>query len=383
MRRFCGVLRHHRAAMALTPDIDADLLEPGPDDPARRRLLLGLAGAWLIFWCLLAWVGVQDHLRNDGHEPWRPVVHEFTSMLTATVLLALQWWRARRLDHWLSQPLQWFARVLVWLPLLGPLFVVIVFGLRALIFGLAGQAYEHDPWGEAMLYELPKFTVYFGLFAGVQFGARSYRAWHRERLRAERMSSLSQQARLAQLTQQLQPHFLFNALNTISALIHSEPDRADALLGRLAALLRAATDAAQRPEQALGDELALVRGYAEIMLQRFGDRAGIDWRIDEAVLDCRVPTLALQVLLENAFKHAVEKRRAPTAIVVSAERRDGRLRLAVQDDGGVLPATPVFGVGLGNLRQRLDSLHGEAAGLGLGAVEGGGVRAELWTPCAC
>lgn len=377
-----------RSAMAEASPFDSDARDDPVDarwqPPFRRHLALGLGLAWLVFWCLMAWVAVQDHQRSGGHEPWRPVVHEFTSMLTATALLTLQWWQARRLDRWLTQPLQWFARVLVWLPLIGPLFVVSVFGLRALIFGLAGQPYAHDPWGEAMVYELPKLAVYFGLFAGVQFGARSYRAWHLERLRAERMGRLTQQARLTQLTQQLQPHFLFNALNTISALIHTDPDRADALLGRLAALLRAATDAAQRPEQRLADELALVRGYAEIMVERFGDRARIEWLVgDSAAADCNVPTLSLQVLLENVFKHVVEQRRTPTTIVVRVAVEAGVLRLSVQDDGGRLPAAPVDGVGLGNLRQRLAGLHGDRAGLRLQAVEGGGTLAEIWLPCAC
>jgi two-component system, LytTR family, sensor kinase len=369
--------------------------ELGPDDPgediderlgetARRRLAVGLGLAWLVFWCLMAWVAVQDHQRSGGHEPWRPVVHEFTSMLTATVLLAWQWRHARRLDHWLAQPLQWFARALVWLPLIGPLFVVSVFSLRGLIFGLAGQPYAHDPWGKAMVYELPKLAVYFGLFAGVHFGIRSYGAWHRERLRAERMGRLTQQARLAQLTQQIQPHFLFNALNTISALIHTSPDRADALLGRLAALLRAATDAAQRPEQPLADELALVKGYADIMLERFGDRAAIEWHVDEAALACRVPTLSLQVLLENVFKHVVERRRAPTRIRVQVRVAHGVLTLSVQDDGAGPPIEPVFGTGLGNLRQRLAGLHGAAAGVQLRAVQvGSGTIADMWLPCAC
>lgn len=376
-----------RSAMAMAPTLDTDTRDDPLDarwqPPLRRRLTLGLGLAWLVFWGLLAWVAVQDHLRSGGHEPWRPVVHEFTSMLTATALLTLQWWQARRLDRWLAQPLQWFARLAVWLPLIGPLFVVSVFGLRALIFGLAGQPYEHDPWGEAMVYELPKLAVYFGLFAGVQFGARSYRAWHVERLRAERMGRLTQQARLTQLTQQLQPHFLFNALNTISALIHTDPDRADALLGRLATLLRAATEAAERPEQPLADELALVRGYADIMVERFGDRVRISWQVDARAANCRVPTLSLQVLLENVFKHVVEQRRAPTAIVVAAAAGRGTLTLSVQDDGGRLPAAPVFGVGLGNLRERLAGLHGNRAGLRLQAVEGGGTRAEVWLPCAC
>jgi len=372
-----------RAAMAAVSELDTDAFEPRLGPAARRRVILGLVLAWLVFWVLMAWVSAQDHWRNGGTAAWRPVVNECTSMLTASALLVLQWWRARQLDRWLAQPLQWFARLVVWLPLIGPLFVVINFSLRAMVFSLAGQSYSHEPWGEAMLYELPKFAIYFGLFAGVQFGVLSYRAWHVERLRAERLSGLTQQAKLVQLTQQLQPHFLFNALNTISALIHSDPDRADALLGRLAALLRAATDVAQRPEQPLADELALVRGYAEIMLERFGDRARIDWRIDEAALACPVPTLSLQVLLENAFKHVVEKRRATTSITVSARLLDGQLRLAVRDDGGQLAAAPVFGVGLGNLRQRLASLHGDAAGLSLNMAEGGGVRVELWLPCAC
>lgn len=369
----------------MAPTLEAPAVDPlEPGSGPRRRLVLALGVGWVVFWCLMAWVAVQDHQRSGGEHPWwRPVVHEFTSMLAATVLLAWQWAQARRLDRWLAQPLQWFTRVLLWLPLIGPAFVVMVFGMRGLIFGLAGQPYQHDPWGEAMVYEVPKLAIYFGLFAGVHFGARSYRAWHLERLRAERMRGLTQQARLEQLTQQLQPHFLFNALNTISALIHSDPDRADALLGRLATLLRAATDAAQRPEQPLADELALVRGYAEIMLERFGDRATIDWQVDEAALACRVPTLALQVLLENAFKHAVEKRRAATCIVVAARLGEGQLRVAVQDDTGVLPAAPAFGVGLGNLRQRLASLHGDAAGVSLAPAEGGGVRAGLWLPCAC
>lgn len=371
------------AAMTAAPELDADFFETRMGAATRRRVVVSLGLAWMVFWVLMAWVAAQDHLRNGGTEPWLPVVNECTSMLTATALLALQWWRARRLDRWLAQPWQWFARLLVWLPLVGPLFVVLNFGLRALVFGLAGQPYEHDPWGQAMVYELPKLVIYFGLFSGVQFGARSYRAWHVERLRAERLSGLTQQARLTQLTQQLQPHFLFNALNTISALIHTDPDRADALLGRLASLLRAATDAAQRPQQSLADELALVHGYAEIMLERFGDRSRIDWQVDDATLGCRVPTLALQVLLENAFKHAVEKRRAPTAIIVSVQIAAGQLRLAVQDDGGVLAGDPAFGVGLGNLRQRLASLHGGAASVALSAVAGGGVRAEMRLPCGC
>lgn len=232
-----------------------------------------------------------------------------------------------------------------------------------------------------MRYELPKFAIYFGLFAGVQFGARSSNAWHQERLRAEQLRRLTEQAQLAQLTHQLQPHFLFNALNTVSALIHDDPDRADAVLGRLAGLLRAATDATRRIQQPLRQEVALARDYMDIMQARFGDRVQVRWQIEGDALACEVPTLCLQVLLENVVKHVVERRRAVTTIWVTAHCGPPGLQLAVHDDG-TLGAPVAFGVGLGNLQQRLVALHGAAARLTL-TTEHGATCARMTLPCAC
>ena len=228
-----------------------------------------------------------------------------------------------------------------------------------------------------------KFLLFYALFTGVAFGVRSYLAWNAERLRAEKHQALSSEAQLLQLTQQLQPHFLFNALNTVSSLIHTDPDRADALLTRLARLLRAASDVAERPEHTLADELALLEAYAAIMVERFGDRARVEWHVDPSTRDCRVPTLGLQPLLENCFRHAVERRAAPTTIVLRAERAGERLRIEVDDDGGHLEAAPVPGVGLSNLQRRLQVLHGDAASLRLAARDGGGVRATVELPCGC
>lgn len=362
----------------------ADVLLPRLAARQRRRLIAGFVLAWLVFWALMTLVGVQEHLRSGGTQPWHRVLDETTSMLVATAVGIVQWQWGVSLDRFLQRPWQWFGRVLGVLPLLAPLFVGAIYGLRALVLLLAGEPVRFDPWPALMRHEIPKFAIFYALFSGVHFGLRSYRAWLAERLRAERLQALTHEAQLAQLTQQLQPHFLFNALNTIASLIHDDPQRADALLQRLAALLRAASDVAQRPEQPLADELALLRGYADIMLERFGARARIEWRIDDATLACRVPTLALQVLLENAFKHAVERRRAATTIVVEAHRDGGRLRLAVSDDGGGLAGAPVFGVGLGNLERRLRVLHGGAATLALRSnAPAGGVRATLEMPCAC
>jgi LytS/YehU family sensor histidine kinase len=213
---------------------------------------------------------------------------------------------------------------------------------------------------------------------------RSYGAWVAERLRSAEQAHLARHAQLAQLTQQLQPHFLFNALNTISSLIHSDPDAADRLLTRVATLLRAATDAAQHPEQSFADELALLHAYADIMGQRFADRVHIAWEVDVSdatAQSCRVPTLGLQPLLENCFRHGVERRTAFTRIVVRAARTVGELRIEIEDDGDLQRLPDARGIGLGNLEDRLRSLYGAAAGLELRLRPGGGMIAGVRLPC--
>ena len=229
---------------------------------------------------------------------------------------------------------------------------------------------------------MAKFSLFYALLGGIQFGVHSYRAWAGERLRAEQQARLAQQAQLAQLTQQLQPHFLFNALNTVSSLIHTDPEKADALLTNLASLLRAATDAGQHPQQTLADELVLLHAYADIMTQRFGDRVRIDWEVEAGASHCMVPTLGLQPLLENCFRHVVERRRAPTRIAVRAALHSGVLRVEIEDDGDLQVLPETRGVGLHNLERRLQSLHGASAGLRLRLRPGGGLVASVELPCA-
>jgi two-component system LytT family sensor kinase len=361
------------------PDSDPLLLP----DAALRRVVAGFALAWTAFWVLMILVAVQDHLRDGGHDLWRPLVSEGSSMLVATAVALAQWRLARRLDGLLDQPLRWFAHVFAWLPGMVLFFIAAAYGLRHGVYGMAGRAYEHEPWTDVVVYETIKFSVFYLLFTTVHFGLRSYLAWSGERLRAERHLALSRQAQLLQLTQQIQPHFLFNALNTVSSLIHTDPDLADALLTRLATLLRAATDAAQRPQQPLADELTLLEAYAAIMSERFADRVRVHWDVADAARRCPVPTLGLQPLLENCFRHVVEPRRAMTEIVIRAACQAGRVVIEVADDGGVLAGPARFGIGLGNLRQRLQALHGDEARLSLDDRPGGGVVARMELPCAC
>ncbi len=375
--------------MAAPPEPAGPAGPPVPPDAERRarrrRVIARLAWVWLAFWLVMFLLGAQEHFWTGGRRLLPPLIDYGTAALVATLLVAWKIRRADRLDPWLDRPWQWFLRWSAWLPLELPGYIAALHLMRAGLWALVGQPLRHGRWSEVVPYEAGKFLLFYALFGGIHFGLKSYYAWLAERLAHERQARLAREAQLAQLTQQLQPHFLFNALNTISSLIHTDPDGADALLTRLATLLRAATDAGRRPEQPLADELALLRAYADIMIRRFGDRAAVAWDTDPALNACPVPTLGLQPLLENCFVHGVEKRRAPTRIVVRAFRvGPGRFAVEVEDDGNPPALPPVEGVGSTNLRQRLDSLHGSAAILTLAAkADASGFVARVEMPCAC
>jgi two-component system LytT family sensor kinase len=355
------------------------------DEPAasvRRPAWRLLLWTWLAFWLLLFVIGAQEYLWQGGRQIWRPLVDYGTAAFLATALAAVQIRRSPRFDGLLGQPGRWFLHMWAWLPLQLVGFIAVMYLMRLALYALAGERFRPGWQPDVLAYEAFKFVLYYTLLGAIQFGQRSYRAWANERLRAERQARLAQQAQLVQLTQQLQPHFLFNALNTVSSLIHTDPDLADALLTRLATLLRAATDASRRPEQPLADELALLHAYADIMTQRFADRVEIRWDIDPAAGRCSVPTLGLQPLLENCFRHVVERRRRLTRIVVRAGHDGAKLHVEVEDDGDLQALPAARGIGLGNLEHRLHSLHGTDASLRLRLRPGGGLIAAVELPCA-
>ncbi|NYE59615.1 hypothetical protein FHW58_000767 [Duganella sp. 1224] len=351
-----------------------------------------IAVAWLLFWLLMISTAVQEYLRDhpDGHGLWKPILWEGSSALTGTVLLLAQRHFTRRHDHLIQAPLRWFARQLVWLPVYWIAFVPMAFGMRHAVYGLAGERYPHEGWARIYLYEDIKMTVFFCIFSTITFGVLSFHAMLDEKLRVERANSALREAQLLRLSQQMQPHFLFNALNTISSLMYSDVARADAMLVQLSDMLRATLDVGERHLVPLDTELRLLRGYAALMAERFADRVSIAWQIDEGLLACEVPMMCLQPLLENVFKHTVEKRRQPTAITITAERQHGTLVLRIDDNAGQLapPNTGVSadirtnGIGVRNLRERLAALYGKSAALELRQLAPAGVRAEVRLPCA-
>ncbi|MBK9235806.1 MAG: histidine kinase [Rhodoferax sp.] len=348
---------------------------------ARPRPALGFALAWATFCVLLITVGVQDYLRQGGTKLWQPLFWDGSALLVASLIVALQWRRAAALDGNLQRPWRWFLLHLRVLPIIAPVYVAVVFALRHGVYALLGQTYDHEPWSVVFRYEILKFCMFYLLFAAIVFGLRSHAALNQAQLRLARERALTQEAQLLQLTQQIEPHFLFNALNTVAATIATDAELAERLVTQLASLLRAATDLARRPQTTLDEELRLLQAYAAIMCQRFADRVDLRFDIDPRLGECIVPTLCLQPLLENAFRHGVERSSERTTIAVRAERDGERLRLIVQDNAGRLTAAPTDGVGLGNLRQRLATRYGALAHLNLQALAQGGVLAVIELPC--
>ena len=197
---------------------------------------------------------------------------------------------------------------------------------------------------------------------------------HTRQLEHERASKLALEARLAALEARLQPHFLFNTLNAISALIQADPDRAERTVERLAALLRFALDATERGLIPLADELKIVGDYLEIERTRLGERLSYAVDVEPAVAGCPIPPLAVQTLVENSIKHAIAPRPGGGRVRVGAAAAGDELVLTVWDDGpGFEPAAMLPGHGLDGLRGRLDGRFGGAARLTVGRRDGGTV----------
>jgi signal transduction histidine kinase len=211
----------------------------------------------------------------------------------------------------------------------------------------------------------------------------SRRAQERER-RALAAEARFAEARLAALRMQINPHFLFNALNGIATLIHLDPRAADTMLGHLGELLRASLDDANAGEVPLRRELDFVRRYLAIEQTRFGDRLRIEENIAADVLDAPVPAFILQPLVENAIKHGISSVRGPGVVTLVAARVGDQLRLEVRDTGPGPGATaevkPGAGIGLANIRARLTQLYPGRPEFVLLAGAGGGCTARLVLP---
>jgi sensor histidine kinase YesM len=225
---------------------------------------------------------------------------------------------------------------------------------------------------------VPQLLFFFAILA-VGY-AREYFLRDQERqAHAMQLQAQLAEARLDALRMQINPHFLFNTLNAVSALVDRDPSGVRKMIARLSELLRTTTDSRASDEVPLRQELQLLDRYIEIMEIRFQGRLRVEREIEPATLEAKVPNLVLQPIVENALEHGASRAMGEGVVRINARRDGERLVITVRDNGpGVAARTE--GVGLGNTRARLAQLYGDSAGLTLTTAPEGGALAEIVLP---
>jgi len=365
-----------------------------------------ISALWLMLAALFA-----SQLGLSGALPWSVALkHSLAEWLPWVVLSPLIFWLAERFP--VERP-RWWRGIAINLPVA----MVAIVLAEAVFQAIArppdqgasrvrreagGPADEEGPAGperrrgpgvegrtgpfNGPMQHLLHFHLPICLFTGMAAHAYAYfrRYQEKERREIELQASLAE-ARLLALQMQLQPHFLFNALNAVSTLVHTNPQAADDMIANLCELLRRALSAGAHREITLRQELDYLECYLGIERVRFGSRLEVAWEVADTTRTAIVPVLILQPIVENAVRHGVERRLGEIGrIRITAETVADRLRITVTDNGPGLPAVPTpprgHGVGVDNTRARLATLYGDAAFLQLANVPEGGCRCMLELP---
>ena len=222
----------------------------------------------------------------------------------------------------------------------------------------------------------------YGLVAGVAYGIQTRRRANESERRAMRAESALTAARLEALRSRLNPHFLFNALHTVGALVRQDPALAENAVEKLGDILRQTLRDDVGETVSFREEWELTERYLEFEQLRYGERLAVSQDVDPQAFDCRTPTFALQTLVENAVRHSIANRVEGGRVAITARVEDGTLHLRVRDDGLGRSTTPEgHGYGLRALGQRLEAVYGSSAALTVTAETPDGYEASLQVPC--
>jgi signal transduction histidine kinase len=246
---------------------------------------------------------------------------------------------------------------------------------RPAIPGLEWYGVIADAFRSAVLGGLLTAMLYFA--SRERDAARSL---HSARLAQVEVERQIIEARLKALQAQIEPHFLFNALASVMRLYEREPAKGHALMDNLIDYLRSATSGARRRETSLGEEIALGRSFLAIFQVRMGQRLQLRITVPSELESAMIPPLMLGTLIENAIKHGIGPRASGGTLSVCARRREDQLEVQVGDDGIGFRARSGRGVGLANIRARLETLFSAHGTLDLAANPGGGVTATIRLP---
>ncbi|MEW6156277.1 MAG: histidine kinase [Verrucomicrobiota bacterium] len=228
-------------------------------------------------------------------------------------------------------------------------------------------------------------VLVYGSLVGVCQAITNFRRSQERERRAAELEARLASAKLQALRMQINPHFLFNTLNSIATLVYVNPRAADEMLGDLSELLRRTLDSMEEQEIPLAQELDFIGAYLSIEQKRFGDRLRVEQRIPPELMNALVPALILQPLVENAIRHGIEPQRDPGCISIEAKQEDNQLHLIVRDNGRGLPGADIntcnrSGIGLANTQARLQGLYGENQCFAFGRADPHGCRVDIHLP---
>jgi sensor histidine kinase YesM len=247
------------------------------------------------------------------------------------------------------------------------------------------QIFRFDTALVLQVFSLPVDMLVYALLLLSGAVLAAYQKARNLELRESRLEADLSRAQLDALRLEIEPHFLFNSLNSIASLIRTRAsDRALSMLLDLSGLLRAAVDGRRQHTTTLAEEAAFVKRYVELQRTRFSDRLAVRYDISPESEQCKVPSFLLQPVVENAFRHGFARRSGSCHLELTASVDDGQLHVSVRDDGAGLP--PDFnlaehaGTGLGNARLRLQRLYNGAAQLQLERADEGGTIAHIKLP---
>jgi two-component system, LytTR family, sensor kinase len=312
---------------------------------------------------------------------WKPLVWEISSVIVifAVIPLIARFERRFRLD---SQP-RWRIVVahLCAAVVFSAVHVAGMLALREIAYAVAGEHYDFGNLPVRAFYELQKDLITYIVILGVIFASREFQIRRTGDLRAAELAAELGQARLKHLTAQIEPHFLFNALNAISNRMHEDVEAADRMISDLGNLMRAAYDSDNQVLVPLARELEWLRGYAAMMTERFRGQLKFELRVAPGLEAVLVPRLLLQPLVENALRHGLADGRGN--LTVDVARQGNTLHYTVSDDGsGIGEGAIEPGTGLSNVTRRLELLFPDDFHFALAPRQPSGTVAALSFPVA-
>lgn len=252
------------------------------------------------------------------------------------------------------------------------------------IWGVRGVPFSLKKYLSNLVYAADYGMVLYWMVIVLSYLSHYYRRYQKTTVDAANLQTELAQAQLRWLKAQLHPHFLFNALHAISALIREDADAAERMIARLSDLLRRSLRDVGAQEVPLREELEHVGIYLEIERARFEERLVVSLLIEDETREALVPSLVLQPLVENAIRHGIGNRASGGHVTIASSRHGPRLALSVSDDGVGLRSTAVHpareGIGLSTIRGRLERLYGRSQSLILRNLPGGGVEAFISIP---